>query len=227
MYQLHIAHKNYSSWSLRPWILLTELQIPFQEHVHLFSEDNWDEFRSFSPSGKVPCLVTDDIPVWDSLAITEFLAERHPGVWAADPVARAWSRCAASEMHSGFGSLREICSMNCSVRYQLHEIPASLQKDISRIDELWHEGMSRFGGPFLAGADFTAVDAFFAPVAFRIHNYGLSLSAPSMAYVARLLDLPGMQAWAQAALLEPREEQHEQYCLQYASVLSDARHTAA
>lgn len=223
MYQLYIASKNYSSWSLRPWILLKVLDIPFEEKLYLFEDDNRAAFRQFSPTGKVPCLLADGLTIWDSLAITEFVAEQYPAVWPADATARAWARCAAAEMHSGFATLRSMCSMNCSIQVQLHEIPAALQRDIERIDELWTEGLNRFGGPYLAGSQFSAVDAFFAPVAFRVAGYGLPLSAVSKAYVQRLLGLPGMQEWATVGQQEPRHELHERDCLQYGSLIHDIR----
>lgn len=225
MYTLYIANKNYSSWSLRPWVLMRQLGIAFTEKLAPFAEgSNYVAFRSFSPTGKVPCLQGPEGTVWDSLAITEFLAERHAGVWPAESAARTWARCASAEMHSGFGQLRTQCSMNCGIRVALNQINEGLQSDIARLDELWNEGLSRFGGPFLAGPRFTAVDAFFAPVAFRIQTYQLSLSEPAMAYVQRLLALPAMQDWYQAALAETwRETGHEQYTLQYGRIVADLR----
>jgi glutathione S-transferase len=225
MYELYIANKNYSSWSLRPWVLMRSLDIPFTERLMPFSEaGNWEAFRAFSPTGKVPCLRDGAIVVWDSLAIAEYLAERHPGVWPADAVARAWARCAAAEMHAGFAVLRDRCSMTVGQRVRLHEIPAALQKDIDRIDELWSEGLRRFGGPFLAGGGFTAVDAFFAPVAFRIRSYALQLSAPVLAYAQRLLALPAVREWEEAALREIwRERAHEEDVARYGEVIQDLR----
>jgi glutathione S-transferase len=204
MYQLYIGNKNYSSWSLRPWVLLTQLGIGFQETIApLAPGSSWDAFRKFSPSGKVPCLIDGGITVWDSLAISEYLAERHAGIWPKDAAARAWARCAAAEMHSGFQSLRGQCPMNCSLRVRLRPGHEGLQSDVDRLDELWAEGLSRFGGPYLAGDRFTAVDAFFAPVAFRIQTYGIPVAARSLGYVQRLLGLTAMQAWYAAALHEP------------------------
>lgn len=203
MYELYIGNKNYSSWSLRPWLLLVERGIAFQEHqVALQEGSSWEAFRPFAPNGKVPCLRDGELVVWDSLAIVEYLAERHPGVWPGDPAARAWARCAAAEMHSGFSALRGTCPMNCAVRVQLHGIDAPLQRDLERLAELWNEGLARFGGPFLAGAAFSAVDAFFAPVAWRILSYDLPLDDNSLAYAQRLRELPGMQRWYAAALTE-------------------------
>jgi glutathione S-transferase len=211
MYELFIANKNYSSWSLRPWSLMTQLGLPFRERLVPFPEvGGWEAYRPFSPSGRVPCLHDGDTVVWDSLGITEYLAERHAGVWPADPAARAWARCAAAEMHAGFGTLRERCTMNCGLRVRLRDVPPMLARDVGRLDELWSQGLARFGGPFLAGKDFTAVDAFFAPVAFRAQTYGLPFAGESAAYVARMLALPAMRSWYTDALAETwREPGHE------------------
>jgi glutathione S-transferase len=162
--------------------------------------------------------------VWDSLAITEYLAESHAGVWPSDRQARAWARCAAAEMHSAFAALRNQCGMNCGVRVRLREIGPALQADIARINELWCEGLQRFGGPYLAGKAFTAVDAFFAPVAFRVQTYGLKLDAPAADYAQRLLALPSMRRWYADALVETwRDQAHEEETHHYGSVLEDLR----
>ncbi len=127
MYTLHIANKNYSSWSLRPWLVLSAFNIPFEEKIHPFPENGvWDLYRTFSPSGKVPCLQDGDLIVWDSLAIIEYLAEQHPHLWPSDKTARAWARCAAAEMHSGFQTLRNNCGMSCGMRIQLQQITPAL-----------------------------------------------------------------------------------------------------
>lgn len=225
MYTLYIANRNYSSWSLRPWLLLRELGVPFEERLQVFAPgSNRAAFRVFSPSGTVPCLVDGSRTVWDSLAITEYLAERHPGVWPVDPDARAWARCAAAEMHAGFATLRGTCPMNCGIRVRLASEPPALAQDVARIDELWTEGLTRFGGPFLAGSAFSAVDAFYAPVAFRVQSYGLQLGEAARGYVERLLALPGMQAWYAAALTEPwREPAHEAEAAQVGTVYADYR----
>jgi glutathione S-transferase len=225
MYDLFIANKNYSSWSLRPWVLMKQLGIPFREHMRAFKAgDNGPAFRAFSPSGKVPCLHADGQRLWDSMGITEYLAERHPGVWPSDADARAWARCAAAEMHSGFGALRSMCSMSCGVRISLHAVTPALRADIDRLAELWLQGLNRFGGPFLAGERFTAVDAFFAPVAFRVQTYGLALPAEAQAYVEELLALPAMRQWHAEALKEPwREAAHEADVLAQGVLTSDLR----
>jgi glutathione S-transferase len=229
MYELYIGNKNYSSWSLRPWVLLRTHGVPFVEHVKPFAQgSNFDAFRAFSPSGKVPCLRDDKTVVWDSLGISEYLAERHPGLWPAATEARAWARCAAAEMHSGFATLRNICTMNVGLRVRLHAWPPALLADVRRIDELWSEGLERFGGPFLAGAAFTAVDAFYCPVAYRVRTYGVELSAPATAYAQRLLELPAMRDWESAALAETwREVDHEAEATQVGVVTADYRATAA
>jgi glutathione S-transferase len=165
-----------------------------------------------------------DHTVWDSLAIVEYLAETYPQVWPADKTARAWARCASAEMHSGFQALRNSCSMSCGHRIQLHTMSAALQKDIARIDELWNEGLRKFGGAFLAGETFTAADAFFAPVAFRIQTYGLSLTGAAQDYLTRLLNLPAMQEWYASGLAETwREPEHEQEILAAGKLLADLR----
>ena len=208
MLVLHIANKNYSSWSLRPWVLMTHLGIAFEERLVPFGAGA--DFKAFSPTGKVPCLVDGETTVWDSLAIAEYLAESHPAVWPADKRARAWARSAAAEMHSGFATVRDICGMNCGIRVKLHEFPPALRAEWDRIDRLWCEGLDRFGGPFLAGNAFTAVDAFFAPVAFRVQTYSPPLSDRAAAYAAHLRGIPAMQAWYSAALAERwRDEPHD------------------
>jgi len=211
MYQLFIANKNYSSWSLRPWVLMRELAIPFTESLVPFgAEPGRTNIRDVSPTGKVPCLMDEQQIVWDSLAIVEYLAERHEQVWPSAAPARAWARCAAAEMHSGFPELRTRCPMNCGVRVRIDALPAALSGEIARVNGLWTQGLERFGGPFLAGAHFTAVDAFFAPVAFRVQTYGLELQPSAMNYAARLLELKSMREWMADALKEPwRDEPHE------------------
>lgn len=225
MYTLFITNKNYSSWSLRPWVLMRTLGIPFEERLEpLAGADSAQRFRAFSPTGKVPCLHDGAIRVWDSLAIVEHLAERHPGIWPSDGVARSWARSAAAEMHSGFGTLRNICSMTCGQRVTLRERPAALEADLVRLRELWHEGLRRFAGPWLAGGAFTAVDAFFAPVAFRLQTYGLALDPVSDAYAARLLMLPAMREWYAAALVEPwRDDDHDREISAVAAHIEDLR----
>jgi len=224
MYTLHIGNKNYSSWSLRPWMILTTLGIPFAERLHVFGPGFAARTEGRSPTGKVPCLEDEGRVVWDSLAIAEYLAERHPGVWPADAEARAWARCAAAEMHSGFQALRDLCSMTCGQRVRLAATPAALLRDIERVAALWTDGLRRFGGPFLAGDAFGAVDAFFCPVAFRVQTYGLELPDGPGRYARRLLALPAMRQWYEAALAEPwRDAPHEAEIVRAGQVLQDLR----
>jgi glutathione S-transferase len=225
MYQLYIANKNYSSWSLRPWVLMRELGIEFAEHLTPFGDaPRWDALRKISASGTVPFLLDGDTVVWDSLAIVEYLAERHGGVWPRHPVARAFARSAAAEMHSGFVELRNRCAMSCGIRAQLKLTPPALVREVARVDALFGEGLSRFGGAFLAGPEFTAADAFFAPVAFRVQSYGLELGAAAAAYIARLLRLASMKEWYAAGVAERfRDLPHEEEIVQMATVTLDLR----
>lgn len=229
MYELYIANKNYSSWSLRPWVLMRTLGIPFDERLVPFppSAPGNTVFRAFSPSGKVPCLKDGATVVWDSLAIAEYLAERHAGVWPADAGARAWARSASAEMHSGFANLRNICGMNCGLRVKMRAVTEPLQQELARLSALWGDGLKRHGGPFLAGRDFGAVDAMFCPVAFRVQTYALPLDAPSSAYVGRLLALPAMREWYDAGLEETwRIERYEADARTAGEVTADFRVTA-
>ncbi|KFX06962.1 glutathione S-transferase [Pectobacterium betavasculorum] len=225
MYQLYIANKNYSSWSLRPWVLLKTLSVPFEEKQVAFAPGiAQPAFKAFSPTAKVPCLIDGETTVWDSLAITEYLAEQHPGIWPVDAKTRAWARSAAAEMHSGFTALRNTCAMSCGVRVKLNEMSPALSSDLARISELWQEGLTRFGGPFLAGKQFSAVDAFFAPVVFRIKTYQLSVSPEAAAYCEHLLTLPAMQQWLEDALAETwREAAHEEDVTNAGEVIADFR----
>jgi glutathione S-transferase len=221
MYELIIGNKNYSSWSLRPWVLMRELGLPFTERLVPFGSM---DFKALSPSGRVPVLKHGDTTVWDSLAIAEYLAERHPVVWPVHATARAWARSAAAEMHAGFGALRQACSMTCGQRVKLARVSSALQADLDRLASLWTEGLTRFGGPFLAGPAFTAVDAFFAPVAFRVRTYQLQLPPGPAAYAAMLLALPSLQAWDAEALQESfREASHEADVAAAGTVLEDLR----
>ena len=225
MYKLVIANRNYSSWSLRPWVLMRTLQIPFAERQVWFEGvSNHERFRSFAPNGRVPCLIDDSMPVWDSLAIVEYLAERHAGVWPVDGKVRAWARCVTAEMHSSFEALREACSMNCGIRVRLHARPPALERDIARIGEIWNEGLARFGGPWLAGPAFTAVDAFYAPVVFRALTYDLDFGGAASAYTSRMLAEPAMRQWYEAALAETwRDAGHEAELSTFGEVTDDLR----
>lgn len=222
--RLFIGNKNYSSWSLRPWLLMRELGIPFEEQLVPFRSDAWKSVTDLSPTGKVPCLVDGEIIVWDSLAISEYLAESHPAVWPDDREARAFARAIAAEMHSGFQALRSMCSMNCGLKVKLTEMTPAVARDWARIDAIWQEGLSHFGGPFLAGGRFTAADAFYAPIVFRARTYSPDLSPAASAYADRMLDLPAMRAWFEAALAEVwRDAPHEEEIRAAGIVLEDLR----
>ncbi len=223
MYQLYIANKNYSSWSLRPWLVLKALNIPFKEHLVPFSTDpkksSADNFQKFAPNSKVPCLHIGEQVIWDSLAIIEYLAEQHDNIWPESPAARAWARSACAEMHSGFTTLRTMCPMNCGINLIMNDIPNELKADLTRITALWSEGIERFGGPYLAGENFTAVDAFFAPVVLRIRSYNLIRTAAKKpeieSYYKKMLRMPALLQWVFYATAEAPEPEHEKDCLKY------------
>ncbi len=210
--QLFIGNKNYSSWSLRPWVLMTHFGIPFDE-VKLrldFAEGSSFKTRlaTVSPAGRVPVLVDDGLAIWESLAIAEYLAERFPGkaLWPADTRARARARSICCEMHAGFGALRNHCPMN--IEASLPEVGAKLLvtqpelvRDLDRIGQMWNSLLAEHGGPFLFGS-FTIADAFFAPVCTRVRTYGLPLPEAAAAYVDRIFALPAVQAWVKAARAE-------------------------
>lgn len=224
-YTLVTANRNYSSWSLRPWLLMTMLGIPFDDRIEPFaSASNYDAFRAFSPTGQVPVLIDGDRTIWDSLGIALYLAGRHEGVWPTDEAARAWAMCAVTEMHGGFSALREYCTMNVGVRVKPKPMSDALQRDVARIAELWAQGLDGFGGPFLAGPQFTAVDAFFAPVAFRVRTYGLDVGHAGNEWVRNMLMLPAMLAWEKDALTESwREAGHEEELRACGEVIADYR----
>lgn len=225
-YTLVTANRNYSSWSLRPWVLMRALGIAFEDRIEPFlAPENYDAFRLFSPTGQVPVLIDGERTVWDSLGIALYLAERHDGVWPSDGDARAWAVCAAAEMHGGFAALRNERTMNVGVRVDPVRGSDALDRNVARITELWAEGLDRFGGPWLAGADFTAVDAFFAPVAFRVRTYGIDVGPYGLAWVERILAHPAMREWEDAALAETwREAGHEAELAASGSITADFRH---
>ena len=211
--QLYIGNKNYSSWSMRPWVLLTGAGIPFEEKMVRFdSFDAQSAFKSavttVNPVGKVPALVDDGFAVWDTLAIAEYLAERFPDkhLWPADAKARARARSVCAEMHSGFTALRNHCPMN--IEASLPEVgrivwrdQAGVRADMARIEAMWSGLLAEHGGPMLFGA-FGIADAYFAPVCSRIRTYALPVSPAVAAYVDRVHQLPAVQAWVQQALAE-------------------------
>jgi len=191
--QLVIGNKNYSSWSLRPWIAMKVLGIAFDEvRIPLYQPGSKERILGYSPAGKVPILRDGDTVVWDSLAILEYLAERHPHLWPADRAQRAKARSISAEMHSGFAKLREHMSMNTRKRYPGKGRTPEVLADIARIDAIWSEAK----GPFLFG-NFTAADAMYAPVVLRFRTYGVEVRKKS--YFDAMLALPAMQEWIEAA----------------------------
>ena len=223
-YVLITANRNYSSWSLRPWLLMKALGIPFAEGFEPFTKpDNYDDFRRFSPTGQVPVLLDGERRVWDSLGITVYLAERHPSVWPADEEARAFAQAIVAEMHGGFGALRNDCTMNVGVRVSLKPMSPALGRNVARVREIIEEGLDRFGGPWLAGPAFTAADAFYAPVAFRIRTYGLDVGRGSE-WVERVIAHPAMRDWEAQALAETwREAGHEAELAAAGTITADYR----
>lgn len=214
MLTLHIGNKNYSSWSMRPWVLMTQLAIPFQENKLSFDGgfDGESPFkaaaRALSPTANVPVLVDDGFAVWDTLAIVEYLAEAFPehGVWPQDRKARARARSICAEMHAGFTALRSACPMN--VEAVLPQVGAlawrdkpGVRADVQRLVAMWTELLDAHKGPMLFG-DFSAADAYFAPVCMRIKNYALPVPGHITDYIRRVCALSAMQAWIEEALAE-------------------------
>jgi len=208
MLQLVIGNKNFSSWSLRPWLLLKQAGLPFREiPVRLRQADTKAQILVHSPSGKVPALIDGDLTVWDSLAICEYLAEKaslnQVDLWPTDPKARAEARSVSAEMHSGFAALRQQMSMEVAASRPGEGQTPEVLADIARIAALWTSCRERFAaaGPFLFGA-FSVADAMYAPVAFRFDTYGVELPPLAAAYRDTLLALPAMQEWAAGARAE-------------------------
>lgn len=216
---LVIASKNYSSWSMRPWVLLTQFGIPFNEKlIALGVPDTAANIAAFSPSGRLPCWIEGDYVVWDSLAICETLAERYPehALWPRDPAQRARARAVSAEMHAGFGALRTAMPMNIRGRASARDWNGDVLADVARMDALWCDCLAASGearrdapgaplsagGGFLFGA-FSIADAMFVPVAMRFTTYSVRLSPAASSYVERLTALPSVQSWIAAALLEP------------------------
>jgi glutathione S-transferase len=225
MFELRIANKNYSSWSLRPWLLMKDRGIPFVEKLHYFSSPGTpNTFDTLSPSAKMPVLVSNGFSIWDTLSIVEYLAEEYSDVWPSEKINRAWARSACAEMHSSFFALRNECSMSVGVRVRLHQMSTALHSDIARIESLWADGFDRFEGIWLAGDQFSAVDAFFGPVAFRFRTYGILLGDRSQAYVERLLSHPAMIEWERDALNETvRDESHDMEIERMGLIIKDFR----
>ncbi len=203
---LVIGNKNYSSWSLRPWIAMRAAGIPFEEKlIPLHQPGTKAEILKFSPAGKVPVLIDGDMVIWESLAILDHLAERFPqaGLWPADPKARAHARAVSAEMHAGFAPLRNHCPMNMRRAPAARSVPADVAVNVRRIDAIWSECRARFGqgGPFLFGA-FGAADAMYVPVVSRFATYKLDASPAARDYIAAVTTLPAWVQWRDAGIAE-------------------------
>lgn len=203
---LVIGNKNYSSWSLRPWLAMKQLSLDFDEvRIALYTPESPEKIRSFSPSGKVPILVHGTLKVWDSLAICEYLAEQFPTLhwWPKDRTARAIARSISAEMHSSFQHLRHSMPTNCRARLPGKGMTSEVQVDIDRITAIWRECRQRSGnGGSLLFGEFTIADAMFAPVVTRFITYDVQLDSISRAYAEKILALPAMQEWMKAAEAE-------------------------
>jgi glutathione S-transferase len=206
---LVIGNKNYSSWSMRPWIALKACEIAFDEVMIPLYTGPEDKARilAVTPSGKVPALIDGDVTVWDSLAIIEYAHERFPDakLWPQDPASRAHARSISAEMHSGFMALRNECGMNLHRRVEAKPLSADALANIARIQQIWAECHARYGqiGPYLFG-EFSGADAMYAPVVHRFLTYAIELSPPARAYVEAMQALPAFRQWTQEGLAETR-----------------------
>jgi glutathione S-transferase len=203
-YRLIIGNKNYSSWSLRPWLAMRQAGIEFDELcIPLYGPGSKERILQVSPSGRVPALTDGDLTVWDSLAICEYLAERHPGMWPEDAAARAVARSASAEMHSGFANLRTHMGMNIRKHYPGKGVGVGVPEEIARIFSIWEDCRTRFGagGPFLCGK-FSIVDAMYAPVVTRFRTYAVAVPASLKPYYDAMLALPAFREWIAAAEAE-------------------------
>ena len=210
--QLFIANKLYSSWSMRPWLLMTARGIPFEESViPMYFPDSKARMLDVSPAGKMPCLVDGNAKVWESLAIIEYLHERFPekGVWPTDALARAHARAVSSEMHAGFQALRNACPMNLAKRFAPRDLGSDVEDNVRRLQGMWSDCRRRFKGrgEFLFG-DFCAADAMFAPVVTRLDTYQVPVATETRQYMNAVLAHPAYRKWLREALAEPWSVPH-------------------
>lgn len=210
---LVIGNKNYSSWSLRPWLLLRQAEIPFEElRIQLYRPETRDRILEHSPAGQVPVLHDDEVTVWDSLAICEYLAERFPeaSAWPADKARRALARSISGEMHAGFSALRQELPMNCRLHLENYPLSEDVEQDVQRVRAIWRDCRQRYGadGPWLLG-DFSIADAMFAPVVLRFYSYGVELDGPELAYRDHVLGQPAIRDWVAGAQEEAALEGEE------------------
>jgi glutathione S-transferase len=204
--KLILGNKNYSSWSLRPWIAMKMAAIDFDEVViPIYRADSKPQLLAHSPAGKVPILIDGEARVWESLAILEYLAETFPaaGLWPADALARSHARAISAEMHAGFVPLRRACPMNCRRPAKARDLDADVLQDVRRIEAMWSQCRSRFGagGPYLFGR-FTAADAMYAPIVLRLATYAVEVGAQAQGYMEAVADLPAMREWTAAGRAE-------------------------
>lgn len=205
--KLILGNKNYSSWSLRPWIAMRQAGLAFEEEViPLYEPGSRERILKYSPAGKVPILIDGDITIWESLAILDYIAERFPktALWPSDPKARAHARAVSAEMHAGFRPLRLHCPMNMRRVNKRRELTAEVASDVRRIEEIWTDCRARFGqgGPFLFGR-FSAADAMYAPVVSRFASYAIGVGAACEAYMAAMMALPAWEEWRSVGVAEP------------------------
>lgn len=203
-YKLVIGNKNYSSWSMRPWVLMTHFGIPFEEiRIPLYTPAWKEQIRTVSPTGKVPCLLDGAITVWDSLAIAETLNERHPrlGLYPEDPAWRAMARSVSAEMHSGFSTIRTQMSMNIKLSVVHAMASEVLRAEVRRVQDVFAACLAKSGGPYLFG-EFSIADAMYAPVVMRFQSYGVPLDKPGEAYRATIMRNPAVSRWISDALAE-------------------------
>ena len=221
--KLVIGNKCHSSWSMRPWLVMTHFGLPFEEVLvpfgPTFDDPDWKaKVAHYTPAGKVPALVDDDLQVWETLAIIEYLADKFPdrAIWPRDPKARSLARSISSEMHAGFSALRSACPCNLGRKHPEKDRGPKVAADVARITQIWNDARLKYGKatgqPFLFG-EFCAADAMFAPVATRFHTYSIPVDPASRAYVDAIYDLPAFRAWRDAALKEtwivPEDEADE------------------
>ena len=208
MLRLVIGNKNYSSWSMRPWLLMKQMEIPFEEvQVWLDTPDTVADIARYSPSGRVPALIDGEVSIWDSLAICEFLAEKfpHKRLWPADLARRAHARAVAAEMHSGLMDLRACMPMNIRNRYPGCGMNDAVAADIARVGKIWSQCLTNSGGPFLFG-EFGIADAMYGPVVFRFQTYGVELAGDAAQYTRTMLAAPSLVELAQLAVAEGRAQ---------------------
>jgi len=212
---LVIGNKNYSSWSMRPWIAMKAAGIAFDEVlIPLYGEGSAEAILKYSPAGKVPILHDGDVAIWDSLSILEYLAEKFPdaGLWPKDTAARALARSVSAEMHSGFQPLRQHCTMNLWLPPKPRPMPQEVYDNMKRIETIWADCRARYGkgGPFLFGERFGNADAMYAPVVARFHNYGLPVGQATLAYMDTVRATPAWKEWEEAGLKETWVLQHNE-----------------